>query len=336
MTHELIKIMEACELAQEKGIGAALATVVALEGSSYRRPGVRMLLLENGKMTGAVSGGCVEKEIFRQTESVFKTLVPKMMTYDGRYRLGCEGILYILIEPIDPDNTFLAAFREIIRLRQPFTVASHYSKNEGTGLQIGSGILSQGVLLPVRPGFSPGPDLEVFSQVMKPAFKLLIIGAEHDAVQLCAFASLTGWEVIIIAPPTEEKNSKDFPGCREFFALLPDDLSLSAIDSQTAVVIMTHNYAKDLQFLLRLRDVQPIYIGLLGPAKRREKLLAELMDRDPDLSLDFLDRVHGPAGLNIGAETPQEIAIAILAEILSVIRDQEPMPLRDKPSSIHN
>ncbi len=81
---------------------AVLASVVALEGSSYRRPGVRMLLLEDGHMTGAVSGGCVEKEIFRQSESVFRTGIPKMMTYDGRYRLGCEGILYILLEPFRP------------------------------------------------------------------------------------------------------------------------------------------------------------------------------------------------------------------------------------------
>ncbi len=335
MTHELIKIIDAFELGREKGLTAALATVVALEGSSYRRPGVRMLLLENGEMIGAVSGGCVEKEIFRQSESVFQSRIPKMMTYDGRYRLGCEGILYILIEPIDPDVNFLSAFRKIIKSRQPFTVASYFSQREGTGLQFGSGINLQGNLLPVRPGFIPGPDLEVLSQEMKPAFKLLIIGAEHDAVQLCAFASLTGWEVVIVAPPTEEKNSMDFPGSRELYALLPDDLPVADIDSQTAVMIMTHNYAKDLQFLLKLREVEPIYIGLLGPAKRREKLLAEIMEREPELELEFFDRIHGPAGLNIGAETPQEIAIAILAEILSVIRDQEPIALKNKQNSIH-
>lgn len=294
-----------------------------------------MLLLENGEMIGAVSGGCVEKEIFRQSESVFQSRIPKMMTYDGRYRLGCEGILYILIEPIDPDVNFLSAFRKIIKSRQPFTVASYFSQREGTGLQFGSGINLQGNLLPVRPGFIPGPDLEVLSQEMKPAFRLLIIGAEHDAVQLCAFASLTGWEVVIVAPPTEEKNSKDFPGSRELYALLPDDLPVADIDSQTAVMIMTHNYAKDLQFLLKLREVEPIYIGLLGPAKRREKLLAEIMEREPELELEFFDRIHGPAGLNIGAETPQEIAIAILAEILSVIRDQEPIALKNKQNSIH-
>lgn len=336
MTHELIKIFRAYQAAKEKGIQAALATVVALEGSSYRRPGVCMLLLENGEMTGAVSGGCVEKEIFRQTESVFKSQTPRMMTYDGRYRLGCEGILYILIEPFIPDDTFLSSFWDVVRLRQQFAVSSYYSKVEGTDHQFGSCLQFQDDLFPLRPGFTPGPDKEVLSQVMNPCFKLLIVGAEHDAVQLCAFAALTGWEVVVIAPPTEEKNSTDFPGAREFYALLPEDLPVSDIDQQTAVVIMTHNYARDLQFLIRIKNVEPVYVGLLGPAKRREKLLAEILERVPDIPLEFFDRLHGPAGLNIGAETPQEIALAILTEILTVIRDKEPMPLKDKKANIHN
>ena len=95
MTHELKAIFEQIEKVQQAGVKGVLASVVALKGSSYRRPGVRMLLLENGIMVGAVSGGCVEKEIIRQADSVFQSGVPKVMVYDGRYRLGCEGILAI-------------------------------------------------------------------------------------------------------------------------------------------------------------------------------------------------------------------------------------------------
>jgi xanthine/CO dehydrogenase XdhC/CoxF family maturation factor len=171
---------------------------------------------------------------------------------------------------------------------------------------------------------------------MSPRFKLLIIGAEHDAVQLCALAAFTGWEVVVVAPPTEEKNKMDFPGSRALYPLLPDELQVADIDTQTAVIIMSHNYARDLQFLLRVKDADPVYVGLLGPAKRREKLLSELTERAPDLPLEFFDRIHGPAGLNIGAETPQEIALAILTEILAVVRGQEPMSLKDKKASIHN
>ena len=102
MTHEFKNIVKEAITAKTEGLQSVLASVVALDGSSYRRPGVRMLILENGKMIGAVSGGCVEKEILLQSETVFKTGESKIMTYDGRYRLGCEGVLYILIESFNP------------------------------------------------------------------------------------------------------------------------------------------------------------------------------------------------------------------------------------------
>ena len=115
MTHEFKNIVEEALVAAKKGIKSVLATVVALDGSSYRRPGVRMLILEDGKMIGAVSGGCVEKEVLLQSESVFKTGQSKVMTYDGRYRLGCEGVLYILIEQFNPSKLFYKAFKTLLR-----------------------------------------------------------------------------------------------------------------------------------------------------------------------------------------------------------------------------
>ena len=108
------------------------------------------------------------------------------------------------------------------------------------------------------------------------------------------------------------------------------------IDSQTAVMVMNHSYAKDLKCLLVLTDMGPAYLGLLGPGNRRERLFNELMERKPDLEAEFLEQVHGPAGLNIGAETPQEIAVSILAELLSVVRTQKPMMLKNKQGGIHS
>ena len=110
MIHELKKIIQGYKAATSEKLKTVLATVVALEGSSYRRPGVRMLIREDGKSVGAVSGGCVEKEVFAQAQSVLANDLPKMMTYDGRYRLGCEGKLYILIEPFLPEPTFFQSF----------------------------------------------------------------------------------------------------------------------------------------------------------------------------------------------------------------------------------
>ena len=335
MTHELKKIIKAYQVANEERKSAVLATVVALEGSSYRRPGVRMLLISDGKFVGAVSGGCVEKEIWRQAQDVFGKQIPKLMTYDGRYRLGCEGILYILIEPFKPDDNFIRAFWKAIDNRIPIFCRSYYSKSKDLFKFMGSGLGFEGNHLSVRPELNPKEGLETHEQFLDPCLRLMIIGAEHDAVQLCSYAAMTGWEVDIITALSEEKSLNDFPGASELQAISAEELDLEKIDDQTAVILMTHSYVKDLSFLIHLRSARPMYLGLLGPASRREKLLDELMERYPDTDLEFLENIHGPAGLHLGAETPQEIAISILSEILSVQRKTQPLSLKDKSGAIH-
>ena len=187
----------------------------------------------------------------------------------------------------------------------------------------------------VRNDFNSNEELEVHQHQLEPCLKLMIIGAEHDAVQLCSYAAMTGWEVTIIAGPSEEKNLVDFPGASELLAISPEELAVDTIDNQTAVILMTHSYVKDLTYLIRLSNSQPMYLGILGPAARREKLLDEFMERCPDVELSFIEGIHGPAGLHLGAETPQEIAISIISEILSVHRNTEPIPLKDKSGAIH-
>jgi len=336
MTHELKKIIEAYLIAKELKMKTVLATVVALEGSSYRRPGVRMLIREDDKAIGAVSGGCVEKEVIRQAQTVFNDGISKMMTYDGRYRLGCEGLLYILIEPFEPNKIFLNAFQDNLKKRSPIQVSCNYSKSEGYNESFGS-VFSLGQnRIPIREAFELDKKLMVFNQEMEPCFKLLIIGAEHDAVQLSSYAALTGWEVTVVAAPSEEKTLVDFPGAQELLCVDSEGLSVENIDDQTAVLLMTHSYVKDLKYLLRIRNTRPAYLGILGPAIRREKLLNEIIERYPDIDDSFFNTIYGPSGLNIGAETAQEIGIAILAEILTVVRKQEPIMLKHKSSPIHN
>ncbi len=336
MTHELKKIIQAFKTAKAKKLKTVLATVVALEGSSYRRPGVRMLIREDGRTMGAVSGGCVEKEIILQTQSVFSDGIPKMMTYDGRYRLGCEGILYILIEPFEPESLFFKAFDGMLQKRHPFQITSYFSKTEGSNQAYGSIFRFNGKEIPVRPSLRTDPSVECFEQQLQPCFKLIIVGAEHDAVQLCLFASLTGWEVTIIAAASEEKEITDFPGAEKFMAVEPEMLSTEDIDEHTALMIMTHSYVRDLKYVLAYKDTHPAYLGLLGPSRRRERLLGDFIERHPEVSDAFIDNIHGPAGLNIGAETAQEIALAIIAEILSVTREKKPMMLKNKTGRIHS
>lgn len=336
MTHELKKIFQTFLSTLGSETKYVLATVVALEGSSYRRPGVRMLISESGKTVGAVSGGCVEKEIIRQSASVFENNLPKVMTYDGRYRLGCEGILYILIEPFEPGKETIDFFHYVMDRRCPFTMKVTYQKVEGCSKHYGSFISDNAKTRSFRPTFLPVNNLEVFEETMPPCFKLIVIGAEHDAVQLCSLASLAGWEVTVIAAATEEKNEKDFPGVHKFVSTDPEIWEVETIDSQTAIILMTHSFVKDLKYLLALKNTQPIYIGLLGPADRRERLLNDFMNYHPEVNDTFFDVIYGPSGLNIGAESPQEIAISIISEILSVIRNKKPMMLKNKIGRIHS
>lgn len=338
MTHEFKHIVEEASTAKHKGLKSVLASVVALDGSSYRRPGVRMLVLENGKMIGAVSGGCVEKEILLQSKTVFKTGKAKIMTYDGKYRLGCEGVLYILLEIFNPNETFISVFKKCLKERNAFNIQSYFEKKEGVIAGIGSQVKINSSTFSVSGNLieTQNRTLSIFTQKMPPCFKLVIIGAEHDAVQLCKFAALTGWEVNIISGLSETKSISDFPGAHSFLATSPEQIDVGLIDNQTAIVLMTHNFANDLRYLVALKTTNPNYIGLLGPAKRREDLLTQFIEYCPNATDDFLDKIHGPAGLNIGSETPQEIAISIISEILCVIRQETPMPLSKKVGRIHS
>ncbi|MBX2829260.1 MAG: XdhC family protein [Flavobacteriaceae bacterium] len=334
MLHEINQIIRHAQNARRKGIKCAFVSVVALQGSSYRRPGVRMLVCEDGTMVGAVSGGCVEKEVQKQSQSVLKDGKPKLMMYDGRVRLGCEGILYVLIELFEPQDGFFDAFENLKASRSEFSIESLYSIKETHRFRGGSRIIFPEGSFKLST-YSEVEDLDLFTQQVLKAFRLIIVGSEHDAVELTKFASGAGWEVTVVAPPDDPKDISYFPGAHSYLGITEQEFDQLAFDPQTAVVLMAHSFVKDLKYLSVLRDKKLTYIGLLGPARRRERLLHELIEKYGDLEDTFLDAIHGPAGINIGAETAQEISISIMSEILSVFRNEKPISLKDKSGSIH-
>lgn len=338
MTHEFKKIVEEARKALNNGMSSVLASVVALDGSSYRRPGVRMLIKSNGEMIGAVSGGCVEKEILLQSNSVFNTGIPKVMTYDGRYRLGCEGILYILIEPFSPSEDFIQAFNDCLAKRWTFEIQTYYEKKILEDENYGSLVIidNEPFLLNQPKKHFSLEDYSVFGQKMVPCFKLIIIGAEHDAVELCKYAAQTGWEVTVVAGISESKNISNFPGAQGLIVTTPEAFDVSQVDNETAIVLMTHSFAYDLRYLVALKNAKPSYIGLLGPTKRKNDMLNQFIEYCPNIQDSFLDKIHGPAGLNIGSETPQEIAISIVSEILAFTRKRNPISLSKKTGQIHS
>lgn len=339
MIHELKEIINQAVINQQKGLKNVLATVVHLEGSSYRKPGVSMLISEDFSSTGAVSGGCVEKEIIYRTKSVFLNNKPKIITYDGRYKLGCEGILYILIEPFLVSNEFLTNFYKANSKRETVNIESHFIKKDEAFGNIGSTIIFENK---TQFKFSESFNVEnkkgteVFYQKLKPCFRLIIIGGEHDAVKLCKIAANLGWEIHVITSLKDSKQITDFPGANSVKGNSPETIQFTDIEENTAIVIMNHSYVQDLKYVIKLSEYKPKYIGILGAPNRRERLFNELFEFVPNISDEFIDTIYTPAGLHIGAQTPEEIAVSIIAEILSVIRKKEPYSLRSLTGKIHN
>lgn len=337
MIHELKEIITQAIINQQKGLKNVLATVVHLEGSSYRKPGVRMLISEDGKTVGAVSGGCVEKEIILRSKTVFNDGKPKVISYDGRYRLGCEGVLHILIEPFFISEEFLNAFLENYKNREACKIESFYIKEDEVFGDFGSVItFGNNSKYFFSNNSNTSEDLEVFFQILEPTFKLLIIGAEHDAVKLCDISAKLGWQIEVITSIKDTKQLSDFPGAYSVFGASPETIEFSNLDENTGIVIMNHSYVQDLKYLIKLTEYNPKYIGVLGAPKRRERIFNELFEFKPETSEEFLERIYTPAGLHIGAKTPEEIAVSIIAEILAVTRNKNPFHLRKINTKIHS
>ena len=337
--YEFKEIINQAVINQQKGLKNVLASVVYLEGSSYRKPGVRMLISEDLNSVGAVSGGCVEKEIIHRASTVFKDNQPKIITYDGRYRLGCEGILYILIEPFYIADDFLKAFlnsnskREALKIDSSFTKADEAFGNFGSVVTFEN---QQQFTFSDSFHHQQKNDVAVFTQILKPGFKLIIIGGEHDAVKLCKIATNLGWEINVITSAKDSKELKDFPGANSVVGDSPETIQFTEIQENCAIVIMNHSYVQDLKYVVKLAEYKPKYIGIIGSPKKRERLFNELFEFAPNTTEEFLDCIYSPAGLHIGAKTPEEIAISIVAEILSVINQKEPFSLRKINGKIHS
>jgi len=338
LIHELKEIIQQAVINQKKGLKNVLASVVHLEGSSYRKPGVRMLISEDLTSVGAVSGGCVEKEIIQRATTVFKDNISKVITYDGRYRLGCEGVLYILIEPIFIKNDCLAVFLEAYSKRESLKIESNYKLEDESFGAFGSVItFENGHQFSFSEQFISNEETHIFSQLLQPAFKLVIIGGEHDAVQLCKIASTLGWEIDVITSSKDSKQASDFPGASKVLGESPETIEFKDIKGNCAIVLMNHSYIQDLKYLVKLSEENySNYIGILGAPKRRERLFNELFEFAPETTEEFLETIYTPAGLHIDAQTPQEIAISIIAEILAVTRNKDPFSLRNITGKIHS
>jgi len=314
---------------------AALATLVAVEGSSYRRPGARLLLRSDGLRVGSISGGCLEDDLLIRAQRVLATNRSEVAKYDTTSEndivwgvgLGCQGIVHIVIEPI-PVN----------RPRWVSVLAANRVALRRTGLSVAYG---------VSPDGAPGTQLtdetasidaggKVFRETILPPPGLTVLGAGDDAQPLARIAREAGWRITILDSRPALATSLRFPEAERIVVGPPEGLAeLVELEESTYVVLMTHRYAEDLKLLRVLLARRLAYLGVLGPRKRTERLLARLRADGFSPDPEMLARLHAPVGLDLGSATPATIALSIVAELQCALTGRTPIHLRDRVAPIH-
>jgi xanthine dehydrogenase accessory factor len=370
---ELQDIVTAYRAIRHAGQAAALATLVKVDGSTYRRPGARMLITAAGQWVGALSGGCLEADISDRAQRVMFSGKPELVVYDTTsdddliwgLGLGCQGIAQVLIEPLDAAQLDhpITLIEACLQHQQAGGIATAYSTQGEVAEPLGALLLAfpdgrivsriqspsllqriwqdlQTVLVNHRATHhtyaSGAGQIEVALQGVQPPVPLVIFGAGYDALPVVQVAKQLGWHVTVV-------DCRALPATRERFSVA-DDVCLCpptevaevvTLSDRTAAVIMTHNYFHDRQLLQTLLPQPLAYLGLLGPKSRAQRLRLDLEAQNARFCAEHMSPLHSPIGLDIGAETPEEIALSIIAEIQSVMTHRSGHSLKHRAIPIH-
>lgn len=371
---EISEIINAYDKAVLAGKSTALATVVHVDGSSYRRPGARMLVDDEGFLTGAISGGCLEGDALRKAMLALSQQKTKLVTYDTSneddmtigIQLGCAGIIQVLFEPINSSSPYnpIELIRESISRRQHAVLLTLFNLDNKNQEQRGTCLLLQedGILRgdiqhqdfqdalvnDMKDVLQSGKSIfksyvdqhessTAFIEFMQPAVSLVIVGAGNDAIPMMQIANTLGWDIRVVdGRNTHAKPEKFQTACQVLVSKPEEVLGQLPIDDRTAFVMMTHNYNYDIAMLKALLPMDIPYIGMLGPKKKTARMLKEIQDAGLKIDDKMLEKVYGPTGLELGAETPEEIALSITAEILSVMNGTPGGQLKRKNDVIHS
>ena len=276
----------------------ALATLVKSSGSTYRQPGSRMLVLAGRPFIGRLSAGCIEEEIADLAQEVILHGKPAKCSFDLRSRFACDGSIEVFVERILKPNAFLNGLIGVLGDRIPVMVSTNYQlDNADAGTRV------------VEVPFAA--QAEEFVQEIRPPIRLIIFGDYFDAEAVAHLGGYLGWQVEVVADAEE----------------LPPG------DSRTACVVMSHHFGRDVVALKQVLQDGFGYVGLLGPRRRKRLLLNRLIEEG--CPLGNVSALHSPAGLDIGSETAEEIAMAIIAEVQGALTGRKGGQLRDRIEPIH-
>ena len=335
---ELTDILEAIEERAARGEQMALATIVSTRGSTYRREGARLLVPAEGEHIGNISGGCLEGDVARIGREVIASGEPRTVEFDltaeddavWGYGLGCNGAIELFVEPtagaVESARTFRAT------LAGEPTVLSTVIAGPRTGSRwSGTDGAAAAALRAETPHVSEENGQRILHEPMLPPMRFVVCAAGHDAIPLVRQAAELGWRVTVADVRRTLLNHDRFPGAADFCDADPDKAPQAiGPDERTAVVLMSHNYLRDVAYLRSFLDAPSAYVGVLGPRGRTVQMLAEIGRPEA------IERLHAPAGLDIGADGPEEVARAIIAEILAVTRGRGGGPLRERRRPIHD
>jgi xanthine/CO dehydrogenase XdhC/CoxF family maturation factor len=319
---------------------AVMATVVKTVGSSYRRAGAHMLIFPSGEIIGSISGGCLEQDVIANANKVRVTGKAMLLSYDTTPEedvlfgagLGCKGLIEIWLEPMHSAAAMLEFCDELSRMGETGVVGTIF-RGDKAGERVYLRNDSEFTRSTTK---SDESGAEIFYELIEPPIRLFIFGAGYDALPLARFSKELGYSVTVIDRRPAYATRERFSQADQVFVKPASDIPELGITKRTAAVVMSHHYVSDRDYLKALLPLPLAYLGLMGPRRRAETMLQEIREEGLIVGDELLRKVHNPIGLDIGAEGPEEIALAILSEINAVFAGHGGGMLREKKGPIHS
>lgn len=347
-----------------------LASIVRTEGSAYRGVGTRMIVRDDDTAVGLVSGGCLEADLVERARRVRASRAAELVTYDSRsdddlvwgLGLGCDGLVQILLEPLAPTDARALTRLLLVAQRHEATILitsigerptrgarlladtdGHELARTGTwsdddarrALRIANG---DSLVIGRRGVAIHWEELGISLELLRPPLELIVCGSGPDVVPVATLAAAQGWSVTIV----DHRRLVDAKPERFPMATVRECASPEMIDDlvvngdRTAIVVMSHNYPRDLEYVAAALRSRACYVGALGPRRRTERMLGELAARGETYDEETLARLHAPIGLDIGGDGPDAIALSIVAEIMAATSGRSGAPLRERDAPIHD
>jgi xanthine/CO dehydrogenase XdhC/CoxF family maturation factor len=336
---EIDEVLEAAAELTDRGEPMALATVVSVRGSSYRRPGARLLIPATGRPVGLISGGCLEEEAARMARRAIELGAPILVTIDHSGEgdelwgsgLGCRGVIELLAEPPSMAAETIDALGSARSEGQATYLLTGLDGERRRLTETEADALGERAAMAVAHGRPTVIGDSILDPILPP-LHLVVCGAGPDAGPLVAAGVRQGWRVTAVDPRRSFLREDRFPGAALLDTQPAEAAEATGAGTWTAVVIMSHDYLRDAAFLGSFLGRGVPYLGVLGPRDRTERLLAELPAAPTEADTAAL---HAPAGLDIGADGSEQVATAIVAEILAVVHGRTGAPLRERPGPIH-